>query len=211
MVYHTGVRDKLRRWSWGTGAAMGGELIMQQPAKTGASAARMGLIYGVIVGVVVIILSLVAQLVSSLSGVFSILSYIVVLAGAAYVGYVAAARTGKTGSGAIAGLLLGVITGVFSAVYTIVYFLLNQNTFLAQAQQAAVKQGASASTITPGILLFGIIFAAVFVILIYLVIGVVVGVIAGLVGKGRAPQPTTTYSESMYSGLPPTPPQAPAQ
>jgi len=183
---------------------------MQQSARTGSPAVRLGLLFGVIVGVVVIVLSLLSQLSSALGGVLTILSYIVVLAGAAYVGYAAAARTGKAGSGAVAGLLLGVITGVFAAVYTVVDFVINQNTFLAQAQQAAVKQGAPASTITPGLLLFGVIFGVVIVIIVYLVIGVVVGVLAGLVGKGRAPQMTSAYQENMYSGLPPTMPPTPA-
>jgi len=175
---------------------------MQAP-RSGNPAVRQGLIVGVALGIILVIISLITNLVNlgTVGSILAFIFFVVALVAFGYAGFRAAAITGKTGSGAIAGLIAGVIAYLMSALVSIILAFTITDT-LRQRSLAAVGTSQQARDLITNQFVIGTAVGGAFLsILIGLAIGAAAGAIGGVIGKGRAPQ--QQHQEAMYQGMPP--------
>ena len=177
---------------------------MQNTSAQSRPALKQGILFGVIVGVILIVYLLLNYLVynATLTLIVGIIAFLVELGLYAFAGYRASAITGKTGTGAIAGLFTGLFGGLIGAVTSIILLFLFVDTTriraLSLATSAAIRQIYTNSfIITTGLL------AALLGLALAIGYGAGLGAIGGLLGKRRAPQ-AQPYQEALYQGMPPT-------
>ena len=184
----------------------------------GRPALNQGILFGVIVGVILIIYLLVAYIayVPTLSLILGIATFVIELFLYAVAGYRASAITGKTGTGAIAGLFTGLFGGLIGAVVSIILVVVfvdaTRTRTLSVVTTASLRHLYTNSFIIGtgiGAALLGLGFAIGY--------GAAAGAIGGVIGRRRAPQ-AQSYQEALYQGMPPAqgpyqqmPPQGPYQ
>ncbi|HUY76547.1 MAG TPA: hypothetical protein VMV29_07230 [Ktedonobacterales bacterium] len=186
------------------------------PATVGRPAVREAAVFGLSLGALSLIVNLLAGFLklSGVTTIFGIVVFILFLVVGFMAGFRAAAKTGKVGSGVLAGLLTGLFFAILSGIGGVIYDVLNLDTLVSQANKT-LSQAGSTVQYTTGSFLAVAIGSAVLGLVLYLLIGLGVGAIGGAVGRGRAPKPVTPYQESLYPGggypgayPPPMPPGA---
>jgi len=112
-------------------------------------------------------------------------------------GFVGTLRSGRIGSGTMAGFWNGLFVGLLAAVYILVVYYLtishpggsaNLDQVIQQMNQQMTQRGLPA-TVTRDAILTGLIVADVIVLILLLISGVVLGLIGALIGKIFAPNP----------------------
>jgi hypothetical protein len=174
--------------------------------RSGNPAVRYGLIFGGIIAALVLVDILAragsgvvaggGNAVGGLGCLFALIS--IVLLGAA--GWMAARATGRTGSGAIAGLLAGLVGSAILAITLIVLVLvLPQSDFTSvvtsQGRHLAPAEARRVVTIA-------IIFFDAILVLVVVGLGAGLGALGGLIGKGQYNGPVNAYPQSYYQGPP---------
>ena len=169
----------------------------------GRPALNQGILFGVIVGVILIIYLLVAYIVyiPTLSLILGIATFVIELFLYAVAGYRASAITGKTGTGAIAGLFTGLFGGLIGAVVSIILIVVfvdaTRTRTLSVVTTPSLRHLYTNSFIIGtgiGGALLGLGFAIGY--------GAAAGAIGGVIGRRRAPQ-AQSYQEALYQGMPP--------
>lgn len=180
-----------------------------QPAQQGRPALRYGLIFGAIIAVLVIINSFLPAQVSASGapdiarGGLGCLFFLVYLALFFVAGMLAARRTGKAGTGSLAGLLAGAIGIILFVVLGVIAILNTPDSVWQKALDQARAQNPSVNLTLQQMKTTAEVFAIVAFVLIYLAaigVGAGLGALGGLVGRGQAPRPQ--YPEAMYQGMP---------
>lgn len=186
------------------------------PATTGRPAIREAAIFGLSLGALSLIVKLLAGFLklAGVTTIFGVVVFILFLVVGVMAGFRAAAKTGKVGSGLLAGLLTGLFFAILSGIGSVLYDVLNLNTLISQANKTLTQAG-STLQYTTGSFLAVAIGSAVLSLVLYLLVGLGVGAIGGAIGRGRAPKSVAPYQESMYPGSaypgaypPPMPPGA---
>jgi hypothetical protein len=182
--------------------------------ENGNPAIRQGLIFGGIAAALSVVSTLIrfatggaattnpASVSGTLTGLGCVF-FLITLALFLVAGMQASAQTGRTGTGAIAGLIAGVISGLAATILGIITILLTPH---ARLQDITQSIGANSGTQIPaGQLRAAIIIAAiivyVFVILFELGLGAGLGALGGLIGRGRFQGPALPYQDQMYPGM----------
>jgi len=166
-------------------------------------ALNQGILFGVIVGAILVIYLLVTYIayIATLSLILGIITFIIELGLYAFAGYRASAITGKTGTGALAGLFTGLVGGLIGAVVSIVLLFVyvditRTRTLSLLTTEAARQLYTNTFIITTGV------GAALLGLALAIGYGAGAGAIGGLIGKRRAPQ-VQPYQEALYQGMPP--------
>ncbi len=176
---------------------------MQSTSMQGRPALNQGIIFGAIVGVILIVYLLLNYIVynATLTLIVGIASFLVELGLYAFAGYRASAQTGRTGTGAIAGLYTGLIGGLIGAITATILLFVFVDTARIRAQglitdPAAKQIYTNSFVITTGVIaiLIGLALAIGY--------GAGLGAIGGVLGRRRAPQ-AQPYQESLYQSMPP--------
>lgn len=176
-------------------------------ARSRHPALQNGLLFGVILGVVEIVLSF---LLGALGLIIGILLFLFMVG---YAGYRASARTGKVGTGLVAGLLVGLFSSVIVFIPLIIYYLSNIDAFRAQLQQQiAANNLYQGVTLTNGLVITSVILFLVVLVAVATLLGLGIGSIGGAIGKGQAPAPPVPQYSSYMPPYPqqtyaPPPPQ----
>jgi hypothetical protein len=112
-----------------------------------------------------------------------------------FTGIFAARETGRTGTGALAGLAAGSIGGVGALIVTLVITALNMSALLREAQSAAnsVELGFE---YTSDFILATAVILAVIGLLFAVGLGAGVGALGGLIGKRQAPPPMQNHRQA---------------
>ncbi len=183
---------------------------MQSPSTQRRPALNQGILFGVIVGVIIIVYLLLNYLVynATLTLIVGIVTFVIELGLYAFAGYRASAITGKTGTGAIAGLFTGLFGGLIGAVASLILLFVFIDTSRARLLSTAINETARQLYTNSFIITVGIT-GALLGVAIAIGYGAGLGAIGGLLGKRRAPQPQQAYQEVLYQGMPPA--QAPYQ
>jgi hypothetical protein len=142
-------------------------------------ALREGLVFGVTLGIIVITGNLLQNFVGSnmLGNILGVMVLIVVIALNLLVGIRASQRTGRVGTGALAGLIMELISFLFGAILTltkIFVFDTPLHHILTHATSELAQQFITVSSIS---------------FVVYLLLGAVIGAIGGLIGRKRAQLP----------------------
>lgn len=181
-------------------------------------AMSQGILFGVIVGVILIIYLLVSYIayIPTLTLILGIITFLVELFLYAFAGFRASAITGRTGTGAMAGLFTGLVGGLIGAVVSIILLFVYLDATRLRLLSVATSQVARQLYTNTFVISTGII-GALLGLGLAIGYGAAAGAIGGVIGKRRAPQ-VQLYQEGMYQGMPPAqgpyqgvPPQGPYQ
>ena len=182
---------------------------MQTQTRSGNPALQNGLLFGVILGIIEAVLSFL------LGNVGFLISLIIYLGLVGFAGYRASARTGKVGTGLLAGFLAGLFSSVIASAALLIYSLANIDSLRQLLQQNAntFNQGLVINY-TNNVVAGLIVLFLVIVILASSALALGIGAIGGAIGKGQAPVPPMPpypypgqYPERMYMPPPAYPPQ----
>jgi hypothetical protein len=142
-------------------------------------ALREGLVFGVILGIITLTADLLRNFVVSdnLSNILGVMLLIVFIALSLLAGIRASQRTGRVGTGAIAGLIVELISFLFGSINiltSIFVFDTRLHHLFSQATSQLVQQFITAYIIS-------------FVVI--LLLGTLIGAIGGIIGRSRAQLP----------------------
>ena len=165
-------------------------------------ALSQGLIFGVIVGVILIIYLIIAYVlyIPTLSLIVGIVAFLIELFLYAFAGYRASAITGKTGTGAIAGLFTGLFGGLIGAVVSVILVIVFVDTTRIRTLSVLTTPSLRQLYTNSFIISTGI-GGALLGIGLAIGYGAAAGAIGGVIGKRRAP--VQHYQEVLYQGMPP--------
>ena len=175
---------------------------------SGSPALRFGALFGLGWGVLLIANY---YLVQNQSASFPTLATLVLsLAVYLVAGLLAAAQTGTTSTGLVAGLWAGLFSSLLNAGLVMI-LLLTDHALLEKMRRAGqnfVHVTVAGATPDAQFLIYAAILLVVG-ILVATVVGLALGALGGVIGKSigqsHAPAPQV-YRESMYPGIPPAPP-----
>ncbi len=169
------------------------------PVNAGKVAVTQGLVFGIGYGVIGIIYAVIQNLTSlgAAGLLLTALFYLVGLAAYFFVGWRAAQRTGRVGTGALAGLWTGLFASILYLIAEVPLFFaagLNKSLQAYQSSSLSASSTLNASsyrTILIGTTLFGFVLSVV----VGLGIGAGVGALGGLVGRSRSNTPPPPYQQ----------------
>lgn len=204
---------------------------MQPMPQQGHPALRYGVIFGGIIAVLSIISNVISIADGSETAAFNASSgqasvssgilglgclfFLVYLALYFVAGMLASSKTGRVGTGSLAGLVAGAVGGIVGLVAGIIAIMtIPTSTFQSIADRTQTSGGTplTAQQVQSAIVAVGIV-GAILGLLFAIGLGAGIGALGGLAGRGRAPRPQ--YMEAMYPGMaqgyPPAPgyPQQP--
>ncbi len=180
---------------------------MQTQTRSGNPALQNGLLFGVILGIIEAVLSFL------LGNVGFLISLIIYLGLVGFAGYRASARTGKVGTGLLAGFLAGLFSSVIASAALLIYSLANIDSLRQLLQQ-------NANTFNQGFVYTNDVVAGFLVLFLVILIlassalALGIGAIGGAIGKGKVPVPPVPpypypypYPGPVYMPPPAYPPQ----
>jgi hypothetical protein len=177
----------------------------QHPPESGKIAIRYGLIFGVGLFIIAAILALIATFAfygSSFASLFSIVYWLIGLVAFFLVGIFAAKKTGKVGTGTLAGLWAGIFDGVLYAIFAIILFftytLGKEANTLTNSSTGAHLAAGSAQELAIAL----IVIVQVFSLLSAIGLGAGLGALGGLVGRATSKAKYAGPGQQPYAGQP---------
>src|SRR5260370_6407223 len=180
---------------------------MQTQTRSGNPALQNGLLFGLILGLIEAVLSFL------LGSVGFLVSLIIYLGLVGFAGYRASARTGRVGTGLLAGFLAGLFSSVIASAVLLIVLLTHIDSLRQQLQQNAntFNQG-YVINYTNNVVAGLIVLFLVIVILASSALALGIGAIRGAIGKRKAlGPPVTPYSYSYPGPICMPPPAYPPQ
>jgi hypothetical protein len=118
-------------------------------------------------------------------------------------GWMTARATGRTGQGAIAGMIAGLLgSAILSTALIVLVLTLPESYYVYVANHTQSSQPITAREVHQ-IIVIVLLILAVIIILIAAGVGAGLGALGGLIGKSQYNGPVNPYQQSYYQGMPP--------
>ena len=179
---------------------------MQTQTRSGNPALQNGLLFGLILGLIE------AVLLFLLGNVGFLISLIIYLGLVGFAGYRASARTGKVGTGLLAGFLAGLFSSVIASAVLLIVWLTHIDSLRQLLQQQYANTSNQGFVFTNNVVAGFLVLFLVIVIVVSSALALGIGAIGGAIGKGKAPVPPVPpypypYPGPVYMPPPAYPPQ----